>query len=226
MDNKKKNMIIGIAIAAILVIIGGIVCLRVFRGFDAKKYVSAVLEQNMEGKVKTVTSVTKNLSEKEAKKQYEDLVSGFVTDMLARGLTLNEEQKEQCVKVAKKIFAGMKYEVQKSEKIGNDQYRVTVKYKKSDAVKKLQALAEQENININAKVENGEYRGTAEEITQQMQAEFAANLPKMMEEAYKTMEFGKAETMELIVKKGDNGLYKFDASEFIIKIMDLGEKQD
>ena len=76
------------------------------------------------------------------------------------------------------------------------------------------------------KADRGEgYRGTTEEIDKQMREELAEKLPKMLKEAYKKMEFGKTETMTVTVKKDENGLYKADIGQFIIKIMDLKEKE-
>lgn len=229
MDKKKKYILIASAIGVVFAIAVTIACVSLFQGFSATKYAEAVLEQTMEGKVSALVSMTKGLTEDAAKKQYETTVSDFVTNVVAKGLTLDDEQKKACVKECKEIFEDMKYNVSNEKKISDTEYEVTVTYKKSDVMTKLKALAEAETARINAKVENGEYRGTLDAINQQMQAEYATNLASMLKEANETMEFGDEESIVLSVKKGENGLYVIDGTQigqFLLKIMGLGENQD
>ncbi len=226
LKEKKRNIIIAISCVVVLVVFTVIVCIRLFSGFNASKYVNAVCAQVIMGDVEDAVQVTRGLTEEAAKEQHEVMVSNFVDNVIASGLTLDEKQKEECVEISKKIFSEMKYDVKKSKKISDDEYHVTIEYQKTDVIEKLQKLAKEESERANKKVSKGEYRGTAEEIKAQLQEEFTKKLPDMLEEAYKTMKFGKTETMVLVVKKSENGLYTVDVGQFIEKIMNLSTKED
>ena len=229
MDAKKRNIIIGATAGAVILVLAVIACFGIFRGFDAQHYVDVVLDQNLKGDVKSAVQTTKGLTEEQAKEQYESTVESFVANIVASGLTLSEEEQKQCVEISKKIFSDMKYEVQEAEKVSDDEYKVPVKYQVSDVMVKLQALAQDEKAKVEEKVQKGEFRGSGEELEAQMQAEFAKNLPTMLQTAHETMEFGKEETMVLKVTKNENGLYVLDGtqtSQFIAKIMGLTVNQD
>lgn len=229
MDAKKRNIIIGAGIGAVVLILAVIACFGIFRGFNAQQYVDVVLDQNLKGNVKAAVQTTKGLTEEQAKAQYEMTVDSFVKNIVASGLTLSEDEQKQCVEISKKIFTDMKYEVQEAEKVSDDEYKVPVKYQVSDVMVKLQALAQDEKTKVEEKVQKGEFRGSGEELEAQMQAEFAKNLPGMLEKAHETMEFGKEETFVLKVTKNEKGLYVLDGtqtSQFIAKIMGLTVNQD
>lgn len=203
--DKKKSIILYVSIGIVFVALSVLVCFRLFGGFNAKEYVNSVFVQ-----------------------QQEDMVNYLVDNVIASGLTLEEEQRQQCIKITENIFSKLEYEVTKSTKVKDGEYHVTITYKKTDVMKKLQELAKQENEIVREKANKGdpEYRGTGEEIDAKMRKEFAEKIPEMLEEAYKTMESGKQETMTLTVKKQENGLYTVDIGKFLIKIMDLSAKQD
>ncbi len=224
--NKKKTIIITICIGVTFVALSVLVCFRLFGGFNAKEYVNAVCMQMLKGDTEGAVKMTRGLSEEDAKKQQKEMLEHFVDNMIASGLSLEQEEKEKCVKTAEKIFSDFEYEVTDSKKVKDGEYQVTIQYKSSDVIQKLQALAKKENELAKEKVNKGEYRGTKAEIDAQMRKEFAKKLPEMLDEAYQTMENGKQETMALTVKKGENGLYTVDIGKFLIKIMGLTAKQD
>lgn len=229
LEAKKKNIIIGIAAGVVAAIVIVIACVGIFRGFNAQGYVNVVLSQNLKGEVKGAVKMTKGLTEAQAKEQYELTVESFVKNIVASGLELNDEQTKQCVDISKKIFKDMKYEVQEAKKISDEEYEVPVKYQTTDVITKLQALATDEKARVEAKVQKGEFRGSGEELEAQMQAEFAGNLPTMLQSAYDSMEFGEETTVVLKVTKNEKGLYVLDGtqtSQFIAKIMGLSVNQD
>ena len=229
LDAKKKNIVIGVTAGAVALIVIVIACFGILRGFNAQSYVNVVLSQNLKGDVKGAVKMTKGLTEQQAKAQYEMTVESFVKNIVASGLELSEEQTKQCVDISKKIFKDMKYEVKEAKKINDDEYEVPVKYQATDVIAKLQALATDEKARVEAKVQKGEFRGSGEELEAQMQAEFAGNLPTMLQSAYDTMEFGEETTVVLKVTKNENGLYVLDGTQtsgFIAKIMGLSVNQD
>ena len=77
-------------------------------------------------------------------------------------------------------------------------------------------------------MENGEYRGTLEEINSQMQKDFMANAYTLFEESYSAIEYGEEETYVFTIVKDAEGMYDLDEaqiSEFIAKILNLDEIQ-
>ena len=230
MDKKKKNIIIISIIGVVFVAALGLVGMKVFQGFSAKKYVDAVLDQNVNGEVGSIVGMTKGLTEDAAKKQYEQTVEGFLNNVVAaESLPLDEEQKKACLDACKDIFAELSYRVVDEKKVNDKEYEVTVQIKVSDVIEKLKTLLEAETARINTKVENGEYRGTMEEIDAQMKADYAVNLAKVLKEAAKTMKDGESQTVVVTVKKGENGLYNIEGSqisEILTKMMGLSKKED
>ena len=78
------------------------------------------------------------------------------------------------------------------------------------------------NTTLHNKVENGDYRGTRDEINEQMRKDFLKEVYPFYEADYANMEYGEKETIVFHVEKGENGLYKMDGqavSEFIKKIL-------
>ena len=225
---KNKKMSVAVIIGAVVVSLGllVVVCFRLFGGFDAGKYVSAVCEQILEGDVEAAIKMTRGLTKEKAQEQHEEMVQNFVNNVIASGLTLEKEEQEACVEITKQIFSSLKYEVEKTEKVSDEEFRVTIRYQETNVIEKLQALAKEESAKASQKANKGEYEGTVEEINEQIQKEFAEKLPSMLEEAYETMTFGEEKTMVLTVKKNEKGLYSADISEFIVKMMGLTTKQD
>jgi small nuclear ribonucleoprotein (snRNP)-like protein len=230
MDKKKKNIIIISIIGVVFVAALGLVGMKVFQGFSAKKYVDAVLDQNVNGEVGSIVGMTKGLTEDAAKKQYEQTVEGFLNNVVAaESLPLDEEQKKACMDACKDIFAELNYRVVDEKKVDDKEYEVTVQIKVSDVIAKLKTLLEAETERINTKVENGEYRGTMEEIDAQMKADYAVKLADVLKEAAKTMKDGESKTVVVTVKKGENGLYNIEGSqisEILTKMMGLSKKED
>ena len=226
MEKKKLNVVVTIGVIVVSIGLLTLVCYRLFGGFHASKYVSAICSQILEGNVDSAIKMTRGLTEEKAIEQHEEMVENFVDNVIASGLDLEKNEKDACVETTKKIFANLKYEVEKEEKISDNEYRVTIRYQETDVIAKLQALAKEESALANKKVNKGEYEGTVEEINKQIQKEFAEKLPSMLDEAYQTMAFGKEKTMVLVVVKNENGLYSVDISEFIVKMMGLSVKED
>lgn len=231
-SKKKKNIIIGIIIAVVtlvVVVFGTLASLGIFREFDAKGYVSAILDQTLKGEVKAAASMTEGTTEESLYAQYEAGIESFVNYNLIDGEEISDEMEERCMDLCKKVFASMKYEVQEAEKVSNEEYHVTVTYQPSDIFRKFIISIQNEEARLDEKVENGEYRGTEDEINAKMKEEFLNNFCDLFETAYNTMEFGEEKTVVLKVVKGSDGLFKLEnagITEFLTKILGLDEIQD
>ena len=230
MKNQKWNRVIVIFLVVVTLGFGIFAYLGMFREFDASGYVNAVLSQRMKGNVQLITDMTKDLTKEQANAEYERLITDTVEKVFCVGVTMQDEQKQQCAEVTKKIFASMKYKVGEAEKKGKDEYAVTVTFQPVDIIDKLKALLEEELKLANEKVEKGEaYRGTEEEMLMQINGEIALKYPQLLDSAYQSMSYQDELTMVFTIKKGENGLYVVDGAqigEFVTKIMGLNANQD
>lgn len=232
MEGKKKKIVIGVSIgivAVLFIVFGTLACLGIFRGFDAQGYVRATLDQTIKGEVEAAAEMTSGTTEDALYAQYETGIESFVKNSLTSGTELTEDLKTRYIDLCKKVFASMKYEVQEAEKISDTEYQVPVAYQPSDVLKLFIASVQEESQRLSEKVENGEYRGTLEEINAQMKSDFMNNSYALFEEAYNNMQYGEEQTMVFKVVKGESGLYELEStaiSEFLTKILGLGENQD
>ncbi len=228
MDKKKRNIIIGAAAGAlVLVIIAVVVMLGTFRGFNPEYYVKAVLDQSLKGDVNAAAQLMAGTSKEDLTKQYEAGIVSFVKNSITSGVELDEELEGKYIDLCKKVFADMKYDV-KGVKESEDGYDVTVSYQTSNIFTNFITAIGEENQRLTEKVENGEYRGTLEEINHQMQKDFLNNAYTLFEQCYEKMEFGKEETYTFRIVKDKKGMYGMDEaqiSEFITKILDLDTNQ-
>ncbi len=227
MDKKKTSIIIG-AVAGALVLAIGIVALSgVFRGFDPENYVTAVLDQSLKGAVGDASQLMADTSKDELEAQYEAGITSFVKSSILSGVEVDEELEGKYIVLCKKLFADMKYDT-KEFKEKKDGYEVTVSYQTSNVFTAFIKAIGEERQRLNDKMENGEYRGTLEEINNQIQKDFLTNAYTLFEKCYENQEFGKKETFVFTVVKDKDGKYGMDEtqiSEFITKILDLDEIQ-
>ena len=229
MDTKKKNIIIGAGAAAVVIIVVGLLAvLGVFRSFNPEGYVKAVLDQSLKGEVKVASQLMEGTTEDQLLAQYEAGISSFVKNSIASGVELEDELQGKYVDLCKKVFGAMKYEVKEAKDVKDGGYEVTVSYKPANVFTNFITKIGEENARLTEKVENGEYRGTLEEINSQMQKDFMTNAYTLFEESYGAIEYGEEETYVFTIVKDAEGMYDLDEaqiSEFITKILNLDEIQ-
>lgn len=229
MDTKKRNMIIGAgAAAAVILIVGLLAAFGVFRGFNPEGYVKAVLDQSLKGEVKAASQLMAGTTEDKLYEQYEAGIASFVQNSITSGVELDEELQGKYIELCKKVFAAMKYDVKEAKDVEGGGYEVTVSYQPSNVFTNFIVKIGEENQRLTEKVENGEYRGTLEEINSQMQKDFLTNAYTLFEECYNSMEYGEEETYVFTIVKDEEGMYDLDEaqiSEFITKILNLDENQ-
>ncbi len=224
---SKKGLI---AVVAVFVIVAGVlVGMALTKDFDAKAYVSVILDQTFCGKVEGATEIIEGVTEEELYQQYEDGVTAFVKNNIISGVEVDAEAEAKFIELGKKIFSSMKYEVTNVEKVSRDEYNVIVGYQPADVFMKYIEYINAESEAIRYKVEAGEYKGTVDEINAQMEKEFLASAYTLLEKASANMEFGETQEMEFIVKVGATELYQLREDELhklMVKIMRLDEIQD
>lgn len=232
MKENKKNVIIGVTIGVatvLFLVLGTLAISGVFRRFDGAGYVSAILKQTLCGDVKYAAEMMDGVTEEELTAQYEAGVSSFMKIIVSGEAELEPELEERYLTVCKNILAASKHEVQEAKKISDKEIEVPVTYRSSNVLQLFKEAEANEISVMNEKKENGEYRGSLEEVQTQMQTEYLTACCTLLEEAYNQMEFGEEQTVVLKVVKGEDGLYKLEESaitQFLLKILRLDEKED
>ncbi|MEG0107551.1 MAG: hypothetical protein RR705_01680, partial [Lachnospiraceae bacterium] len=168
MVKMKKKLTVIVALCLILSLTG---C-KMIGGFDAAGYTEAVLDQNLKGDVKEAKDRMEGVTEKELKTQYEERIASFVDQTLISGVQVDDQLKSKYTQVCKRIFKDLKYEVKQADKINKSLYEVKVEMQPADVFQTFQAAVKTESEKLVTKAKNGEYKGTEDEITQQMEKEF------------------------------------------------------
>ena len=229
MDKKKRNVIIAVgAAAAVIIVVGLLAVFGVFRGFNPEGYVKAVLDQSLKGEVKVASQLMDGTTEDKLYEQYEAGIASFVKSSITSGVELDDELQGKYIELCKKVFDAMKYNVKEAKDAEGGGYEVTVSYEPANVFLNFVTKIGEENARLTEKVENGEYRGTLEEINSQMQKDFLTNAYTLFEESYSAIEYGEDETYVFTIVKDAEGMYDLDEaqiSEFITKILSLDEIQ-
>ena len=228
MSKKTRNILIGIIASIVTIGVGTYIIFSSGQGFDAKGYVSAILDKTLKGETKAAAQILKGTTEESLYAQYDAEITSFVKQII-KGVEMDAETEDKYVELCKKIFASMKYEVQDVKETEDEGYEVIVRYQPSDVFSKFVVAAEEEKTRLEQKVDDCEYRGTIEEISVQMQADLVVNAYSLLEQCYKDMQYGEEKTMIFSIVKDKDGKYSMNAeqiSEFVGKIIALDEIQD
>lgn len=229
MDTKKRNIIIGAGAAGVAILIFVILAvLGVFHRFNPEGYVKAVLDQSLKGEVKVASELMAGATEETLYKQYETGITSFVKNSIANGVEMDQELEQKYVELCKKVFGVMKYQIKEAKDAKNGGYEVTVSYNPTNVFTQFIVKIGEENARLTQKVENGEYRGSLEEINSQLQKDFLTNAYTLFEECYSGIEYGEEETYTFVIVKDAKGMYDLDEaqiSQFITKILNLDENQ-
>lgn len=224
MKSKKGTA----AIIAVIVVLVGIVCVGLLRDFDAQGYVRAILNQRFQGDVTEAEEILEDTTKKELVRQYEEGIENFVAAYITNGVEMDETLEQKFVELCKEIFVSMKYQVNEAEKISRKEYDVSVEFEPADVFPQFIASIQTESENLKQKAENGEYKGTKEEINVQMQNEFLNRSYELLEAAYKNMQYKDTETIVFKVKSNEKNVFSMNEEEIsalITKILRLDEIQ-
>lgn len=217
------------AVIGVIVILMGVVCIGLLRDFDAQSYVRAILDQRFQGEVTEAEEIIKDTTAKELTRQYEEGIEAFTADHITNGVEVDEELERKFVNLSKEIFSSMKYKVHEAEKISRKEYEVSVEFQPVDIFHQFVEAVQKESERLMQKAENGEYKGTKEEINVQMQQEFLNNSYELLETAYKNMQYGESQTIIFKVTSNEKNVFSVDENEIsalITKILRLDEIQD
>ena len=220
-----------VAIAFILMIIVSLTLTGcgLFKDFDAKGYVQALLDQTFQGEVEKAAQIMEDTSEKELKEEYEEGIETFVINNIIGDAEVSDIMEQQFIGLCEEIFLAMKYEVQDAEKIDKKEFQVKVEIQPADVFVNFVETVKVDSAELLEKANNGEYQGTDEEIHAQVQNDFLNHSYELLVSAYQSIQYGDKETVVLTVSGNDDNVYSADDEEMadlIIKILRLDEIQD
>lgn len=196
--------------------------------FDARGYTQALLDQMFQGETEALAEFDRETDKKELKKQYEEYIEVF-SQSLTEGLNTNEIMTEKFAALCREIFRAAKYQVKEAKRISAEEYKVSVEIRPLDIFVKWNETLKESVADISAKVKNGGYKGSEEEILQFMLADIAAQSYELLETAYQEVQYGEPETVILTVKKNKNGEFAVkdeEIADLITKILRLDAIQD
>lgn len=193
------------------------------KDFDAKGYVQASLDAIFQGETDALLAFEEGSKKSELEEEYEDDIASFAEN-LTEGLNVSDGMQIQFDMLCEEIFRSMRYNVESVEKVSRKEYRVIVEYEPSDVFVKWTEYLVENAVDINERVESGEYQGTQKEQMEQILLDIAAESCELLDTAMMDMAYGEKEEMTLTVKKGKDGEFSMDEdeiNEFVGKIMRL-----
>lgn len=194
--------------------------------FDASAYTAAILNFQFQGETQDVRTVIEDADFSELSESYQQFINEFVEEYITAGMQLGEMRTEQFAEFASSMFTSMRYEVGKAKKTGKHEYEVPVVIQPNDTFIRYEELLEEDAVQITEKIENGEYKGTDEEIQNQVFREIANNAYDLLLTAYESSEYGEEKTVILRVSQTEEGTYSIDEEDMdnlIVKILRLDE---
>lgn len=198
----------------------------VLKGFDAEAYTEAVLKQRLSGDAKEIARLTEEMSEEELAAQYEKEVQTFVAGYITKDVSMGEELTEKYTALCSEIFKSLKYETVKAEKKDKNTYDVNVDIYPTDIFVTFSEKLKYPADEMIQKAENGEYKGTEEEIKTQMQSEFLEYSYTLLEESFEGAQNGKKETVVLTISNKEKKGFAVEEesfSNFLTAILRLDE---
>lgn len=196
------------------------------KGFDAEAYTDAVLKQRLAGDTKAIAGLTEDMSKEELTAQYEEEIQTFVAGYITKDVAMGEELTEKYTALCSEIFKNLKYETGAAEKKEKNTYDVKVDIYPTDTFVIFSEKLKHPADEMVQKAENGEYKGTEEEIKAQMQSEFLEYSYTLLEESCEEAQNGKKQTVVLTISnKGEKGfaVEEESFSNFLTAILRLDE---
>jgi len=195
---------------------------------DAEELAQATLDLRLQGEADSLAKMLENKSKSELRNEYSNWIYAICEVYITGDMEVDDELQNNYESLMKQILSCMRYSVKSSEKDGNE-YKVTVQITPVDLferyVEDLQVLS----ADLQAQADAGEYEGTDDEITGQMQAEYLYMGYEALLNCFTDMEYGDPENIVLTIDKAEDGEYcvnEDSISELVIKILRLDKIQD
>lgn len=223
MKMKKTCITIILLLAAVMLVLTG--C---GRKFDASGYVTGILDIAFQDETSQAMATMGDVTEKELHEKHQEIIYTFVENNITNELTMNEIKETEFYVLCEQIFSTMKYQVGEASKVGKRQYEVPVEISPSDVFVRFGEALEKDAAKIAAAMEAGEYKGTEDEIMQQVLDDIINHSYELLSVAHQDMEFGEKTTVILTVESNDENEYAIkdgDIDNLIVKILRLDEIQ-
>ncbi|MBS4980659.1 MAG: hypothetical protein KHZ72_04735 [Lachnospiraceae bacterium] len=185
------------------------------KGFDAEAYTDAVLKQRLAGDTKAIAGLTEDMSKEELTAQYEEEIQTFVAGYITKDVAMGEELTEKYTALCSEIFKNLKYETGEAEKKEKNTYDVKVDIYPTDTFVIFSEKLKHPADEMVQKAENGEYKGTEEEIKAQMQSEFLEYSYTLLEESCEEAQNGKKQTVVLTISNKEEKGFAVEEESFL-----------
>lgn len=197
--------------------------------FAASSYVEAVLNLQFQGDTQGARDYMEEPDSAALAQLYQQFIDDFVSGYITSGLNLGEMRTEQFAELTSTMFTTMRYDVGEAKKTGKQEYEVPVVIQPNDTFVKYQQFLQEDSEKITENIKNKKYKGSEEEIQNQVVREIAGNAYDLLEKAYEESSYGDKETVIVKVKaeKGeDYAIDEEDMDNLIVKILRLDEIGD
>lgn len=224
---KMKRLRKFAGILAVMVLLMGMMS-ACGKKFDAQGFVEAKLDQMFQGDVTKALAFTEEETKEDLEREYESEIVSFVDNNIISGMQVSEGMRSDFIEVCRQIFLVMRYEVTAAEETGRQQYEVTVEFEPADVFPRFVEGVQQDSEEIMQKAKNGEYKGTEEEINEQMQTEFIRHSYELLRTYCEEISYGDEKTLKMTVEKNEKKEFAIaneDIDELIVKILRLDEIQ-
>lgn len=193
----------------------------VLKGFDAEAYTEAVLKQRLSGNTKELAELTKDVSNEELTAQYEEEIRTFVEGYITKDVEMGEELTGKYTKLCSEIFQDLKYKIKKAIRKDRNTYEVEVEIYPTDTFLIFSEKLKHPADEMIQKAENGEYKGTGEEIQAQMQKEFLEYSYTLLEESFRESKTGEKETILLKITNHEKRGFAVEEKSFETFLTDI-----
>lgn len=198
------------------------------RDFDASGYVKGVLDLNFQGQTQKAQEMIEGSTTEALKAQYKEFIDTFVANNITNEINMGDLKTSQFAELVSKIFSVMRYSVGEADKTGKKEFEVPVEIQPSDVFIRFQQLLTEDSIKIAQDVKDGVYKGTDDEVRQQILNDIVNHAYELLDVASSEMEFQDAKTVIVKVnadKRNEYSIDEDDMDNLVIKILRLDEIQ-
>lgn len=224
--NMKKHLRPALlVILCIMLVAGSAGC---GRDFDASGYVKGVLDLNFQGQTQKAQEMIEGSTTEALKAQYKEFIDTFVANNITNEIDMGDLKTSQFAELVSKIFSVMRYSVGEADKTGKKEFEVPVEIQPSDVFIRFQQLLTEDSIKIAQDVKDGVYKGTDDEVRQQILNDIVNHAYELLDVASSEMEFQDAKTVIVKVnadKRNEYSIDEDDMDNLVIKILRLDEIQ-
>ncbi len=218
---RLKRCRLVLAVLAVMFAVGG--C---GSGFDASGYTAAILDLQFQGDTKNARTLVAGATQKSLSEMHQEFILSFTESYITDGMEIAEADEERFAELTASVFASMRYEVGEAEETGKKEYEVPVAIQPVDTFLRYKDLLTEDALRISEKIRKGKYKGSQEQIEDQVMEEIAGHACELLERAHADSSYGGRQTVILKVRSDTSDIYSIDEDDMdnlIKKILRLDE---